>query len=161
MLVFLHSILQKTPYMKKEDIHPDDINRIVLGVAPPEFLIEVLFRTLAVYLVLLIMVRMMGKRLSGQLTISEMTVMLTLGAIVSPAMQTPQNGILQGILTLLCALAFHRGLNFLEFKSKKLEKLDHGSVSLIIKNGILVLDESNRALFIPCHRDESRRYPPV
>ena len=99
--------------MKKEDIEPWDWPRILFGQAPPEFLLEVFMRTALIYIALLIIVRLMGKRMGGQLTISEMAVMVTLGAIVSPAMQIPQLGILLGIMILVCALIFQRSLNYL------------------------------------------------
>ena len=102
--------------MKKEDIQPWDWQRILFGEAPPEFLVEVFVRTFIIYIALLIIVRLMGKRMGGQLTVSELAVMVTLGAIVSPAMQIPQLGVLMGILILICALIFQRGLNLTEMK---------------------------------------------
>lgn len=127
--------------MKKEDIHLWDINRILFGEAPHIFLVEVFIRTLLIHSLLLLAVRLMGKRMSGQLTISEIAVMLTLGAIVSPAMQSPGVGLLQGALILFLAFCFQRGLNFFEFKSRKLEKLNHGEIVMIVKDGIMMLDE--------------------
>jgi hypothetical protein len=51
--------------MKKEDIIPWDWQRILFGQAPPEFLLEVLMRTSIIYIALLIIVRLMGKRMGG------------------------------------------------------------------------------------------------
>ena len=130
--------------MKKEDIHLWDIQRILFGEAPVEFMIEVFVRTVLIYLILLITVRLMGKRMSGQLTIQEMAVTLTLGAIVSPAMQIPNVGLAQGTLILFLAFVFQRGFNLLEFKSRKLEKLNHGTVALLVKDGVMLLDEMNK-----------------
>lgn len=130
--------------MKKEDIHLWDVHRIFIGEAPASFLIEVFVRTALIYVLLLIAVRLMGKRMSGQLTIAEMAVMLTLGAIVSPAMQIPNVGLLQGILILFLALLFQRGLNWLELRSSKLEVLSHGKVVMLVKNGTLMLHEMHR-----------------
>jgi len=131
--------------MNKYDIHLSDIYRILFGEAPVEFLVEVFIRTWLIYLILLIIVRLMGKRMSGQLTIAEMAVMVTMGAIVAPAMQIPNLGILQGALILFLALAFQRGLNFLEFKNYKLEKLSHGEVVMLVKDGVMMLDELDKA----------------
>ena len=66
--------------------------------------------------------------------------MLTMGAIISPAMQLPDRGILSGVLALICALAFLRGTNLLGFKSRKIEQLIQGTETLVIKDGILQLD---------------------
>jgi uncharacterized membrane protein YcaP (DUF421 family) len=75
------------------------------------------------------------------MTLSEMAVMITLGAIVSPAAQLPDRGIMFGIAALLCALAFHRGLNLWEVKNAKVEKTTQGDMSLLIKDGLLNLKE--------------------
>jgi uncharacterized membrane protein YcaP (DUF421 family) len=127
--------------MKKQDIEPWDWMRILFGEAPPEFLLEVLIRTSVVFLALLIIVRLMGKRMGGQLSIAEMAVTVTLGAIVSPAMQIPQLGVLMGIMILICALIFQRGLNLLEFKSGRIEEITQGRTSMVVKDGVIQLHE--------------------
>lgn len=131
--------------MKKEDIHLWDVNRILFGEAPEVFLVEVFIRTVLIYALLLVAIRLMGKRMSGQLTISEVAVMLTLGAIVSPAMQSPGVGLLQGAFILFLALSFQRGLNFFEFKNRKLEILNHGEIVMIVKDGVMMLKEMTHA----------------
>lgn len=130
--------------MKKEEIEFGDIKRWLFGNAPPEFLIEVLIRTLIIYLFLLFVVRLMGKRMTGQITLTELSVMVTLGAIVSPVMQMPDKGILYGILVLTCAYVFQRGINLWGFKNEKIEKLTQGTLSIIIRDGILDLAELKR-----------------
>lgn len=131
--------------MKKEQIEFPDWKRLFLGDAPPEFIVEVLFRTILVYFFLLVVIRLMGKRMSGQLTISEMAVMVTLGAIVSPVMQLPDRGILFAIIVLICAFLFQRLYTLLTFKSEKIEKLTQGEMAVLIKDGIIQLDEMEKA----------------
>jgi len=67
--------------MKKEDIHIWDWKRILIGSAPWEFLIETFFRTLVIYIFLLQAMRLMGKRMRGQLSILELCIIVMLGAI--------------------------------------------------------------------------------
>ena len=130
--------------MKKEEIHLDDVMRILFGQAPPEFLLETFLRTLIIYFMILCVVRWLGKRMSGQLTIMEMAVMLTLGAIVSVPMQVPDRGLLQGFLLLVCTLLFQRGINFVGARSKKIDNLLQGKVSMLIKDGVLQLDQMKK-----------------
>ncbi|SDE80333.1 Uncharacterized membrane protein YcaP, DUF421 family [Dyadobacter soli] len=127
--------------MKKEDIIPGDWYRILFGETPVVFLLEILLRTIIIYVILLVIVRMMGKRMGGQLTISDLAVMITLGAIVSPGMQMPQTGLLLCALILICALVFQRGLNFLEYKSERFEEITQGTLSILVKNGVMQLDQ--------------------
>jgi uncharacterized membrane protein YcaP (DUF421 family) len=130
--------------MKKEEINISDIQRILFGEAPPVFLLEVFVRTVIIYIILLVVMRWLGKRMSGQLTIMEMAVMLTLGAIVSVAMQVPDRGIILSVLVLTCTLAFHRGLGRLGFKNSRIEKITQGKMSVLVKDGVLQLNEMEK-----------------
>jgi uncharacterized membrane protein YcaP (DUF421 family) len=131
--------------MKKEEIHLADFKRILFGQAPPEFLVEVLIRTIIVYVALLILLRLMGKRMDGQISIIEMAVMITLGAIVAVGVQLPERGILPACVALICVYIFQRGMNTLSVKKEKFEHLTQGSLSILVKDGVLQLDEMKRA----------------
>ena len=132
--------------MKPEEIHLGDFKRLLFGQTPPAFMIEVVIRTILIYIVLLLVLRLMGKRMSGQITLTELAVMITLGAIVSPVMQLPDRGILFGVTTLSIALLFQRGLNWWAFKNEKVEQISQGETSLLIKDGTLVLEEMEKTM---------------
>ncbi|WP_160328150.1 DUF421 domain-containing protein [Solirubrum puertoriconensis] len=131
--------------MKKEEIHLGDIERIVLGQAPLEFMAEVLVRTAVIYLALLIVLRLLGKRMNAQLTITELAVMITLGAIVAVPMQIPDRGLLPSIVVLLCVLVLQRGLSYLTVRSRAAEVAVHGDVTLLVQDGVLQTDELKKA----------------
>ncbi len=136
---------QSETFMDKEDIQLDDIHRILFGDAPASFLVETLLRTTLTYLFLLVITRVLGKRMKGQLSITEMAIMLMLGAIASVAMQVPDRGMLQGILLLSLILLFQRGITWLEVKSRRFERLTQGQAVMLVKDGILLLCELERA----------------
>lgn len=127
--------------MKKEEIYLDDIKRILYGLAPPQFMLEVFVRTIIIYIALLFIVRWLGKRMSGQLTIMEMAIMLVIGAVVSVPMQVPDRGLLQGGVLLLCIVVFQRGISWLGFKNGKIEDWTQGKTSMLVKDGVLQLKE--------------------
>jgi len=87
-------ILDKLNFM--EQYRLTDWQRILIGEAPAVFLLEVLFRSLLIFFVLQLVIRGMGKRMAGQLTISEMAVMITLGAIIAAPIQLPDRGLILG-----------------------------------------------------------------
>ncbi|MEI6946279.1 YetF domain-containing protein [Paraflavisolibacter sp. H34] len=128
-----------------KDIQLWDFKRILLGEAPPEFLLEVFIRALIVYLLALAVTRLLGKRMNGQLTIFEFAIILTMGAIVSPPMQLPDRGIVPGVLVLLLTLLLLRGVTWLAFKSGKFEKVTNGDYSLLVKDGVLQMNQLNEA----------------
>jgi uncharacterized membrane protein YcaP (DUF421 family) len=131
--------------MKKEEIHFGDIKRWLFGQAPPEFMIEVAIRTGLIYLFLLLVVKLMGKRMTGQMTNNELAVMLTLGAIVSPVMQLPDRGMFFGVVVLLCALAFQRGINYFEVINPAVESVTQGDGVVLVKDGTLNLEELEKS----------------
>jgi uncharacterized membrane protein YcaP (DUF421 family) len=130
--------------MKQEEIFLNDIKRILIGNAPPEFLLEVFFRTLAVYLCLIVVVRMLGKRMSGEVTITEMAVMITLGAIVGSPTQIPDRGVVVGILLLVYILFFQWSLSTLSFYNPLVERITQGELSILVKDGVIQLNELKR-----------------
>jgi uncharacterized membrane protein YcaP (DUF421 family) len=129
--------------LKKEDIH-FDLTRLLFGNAPPEFLAEVFIRTIFIYISLLIVVKLLGKRMSGQLTITEMAVLIMLGAIVGSPIQIPDRGIFISIAILFCLLSFQSIVNALSFKNEKFEQLLLGKSAMLVKDGVLQLDQMKK-----------------
>jgi uncharacterized membrane protein YcaP (DUF421 family) len=109
----------------------------LLGEAPIGFLGEVFVRSLVTYIVLLVTLKFLGKRMSGRLSNTEMAVMLMFGAVVSSAMQIPERGVVEGSFVLLLILVFQRLFTLWTFRNRRLEKLTLGTTSLLIKNGVI------------------------
>jgi uncharacterized membrane protein YcaP (DUF421 family) len=119
--------------------------RILIGSAPFGFALEVLLRTVVVYLFLLAAVRLLGKRMSGQVTNLELGVMLTLGAIVSVPMESAERGIIPGLVLLCCIVLMQRASSQLEACSPRAARLLIGETSLLVSDGVLRPQELKRA----------------
>lgn len=130
--------------MKKEDVHLYDWERILIGEAPWTFMLEVLIRTIIIYIFLIIAMRIMGKRMTAQLSIFELAIVVMLGAIISIPMQVPDYGLLVGIFILMIAVLLHRLINILSLRSFSFEKLTQGEPIILLKNGELQLTEMKR-----------------
>jgi uncharacterized membrane protein YcaP (DUF421 family) len=123
--------------MKKEDIHLGDWHRLFIGAAPLEFMLEVVLRTIIIYLVLLLTMRLLGKRMNAQLNVTELSLMLMLGGVVSVAMQLPDRGLLLSTFTLACLLVLYRGLNWWTVRNQRVEYLVHGDLQQVVADGEL------------------------
>ncbi|KEO75549.1 DUF421 domain-containing protein [Anditalea andensis] len=123
--------------MDREDIRLDDWERLLMGTSPWEFTIEIFIRTLIIYFFLMLVMRLLGKRMNAQLNITDLAVMLTLGAIASVPMQDFNAGILPGILLLASILMLHQGFTLLSYKKRKIEELTVGKMNCVIKNGLI------------------------
>jgi len=132
--------------MKKEEIFLSDWYRLIFGTTPVIFMLEILVRTIIVYLALVVVMRLLGKRMSGQLTILEFAVMVTMGGVVSVPFQIPDRGILPSFVVMLFILILHRGLNWLSFKYRKGNKVLQGDLCILVSDGVLKREnlESNR-----------------
>ena len=127
----------------------DELKRILLGKDPLAFLVEVAARTVIIYLVLMVIVRLLGKRMSGQLSNLELGVMITLGAVVSPPMQISERGLLPGVVLLVVVLCCQRGIAAWTARSPRAERLVFGRGSTLVEDGRLLLPAMRDARI--CH----------
>ncbi|HEU4412265.1 MAG TPA: hypothetical protein VFS43_43890 [Polyangiaceae bacterium] len=124
--------------MKPEEIRLGDWKRILLGNAPVAFLLETFARPLGIYLALVVVLRLFGERMTGQLAILEMSVMVALGAIVAVPMHMPDRGVLVGRLLLVRVLGLQRGLGRLGVERRRVELATQGDLTSLVKDGILL-----------------------
>lgn len=87
----------------------------------------------------------MGKRVAAQMSISELAVIVTLGAAVGVPMQVPDRGMLPAVLILGVAVLFQRGIAVLGFKHRKVETFTQGDVSVLVQDGRIFLGQMRKA----------------
>jgi len=126
-----------------------DWQRIAMGDAPWKFLLETAMRALVVYLLLLLFMRLMGKRVASQMSCSELAVILMLGAAIGLPIQVPDKGLLPAVVVLAVVLLFQRGLAHLTFRSRKIELTTYGDVMILLKDGRLLPEGLKKALLSP------------
>ncbi|HET9957042.1 MAG TPA: YetF domain-containing protein [Polyangiaceae bacterium] len=127
--------------MEPQKISVLEWHRLLMGTTPAAFLLEMLVRCLVVYTFFVLIVRVLGKRMSGQVANLELGVMITLGAIVSVPLQVAERGIVPALVLLLAVLALHQLLSWGTARYFKMEQLVQGHAKLLTKNGELMLDE--------------------
>jgi uncharacterized membrane protein YcaP (DUF421 family) len=125
--------------MEKEDISFGDWQRWLFGDAPPAFMGEVLLRAVVIFVAVVVLMRLMGRRMKGEISIAELAVVLTFGAIIGGTMQQPKAGLLPGLLVLGAVLFMHRFTNWLAFKYHALEALEQGRPVVLLRDGVLDL----------------------
>ena len=118
--------------------------------------LAVVARTATIYLVVLLGVRLSGKREVGQMTPFDLTLLLLISNAVQNAMVGPDNSLLGGILAAVTLLGMNYFVAELSGANRRFRKLVQGSPSLLIHNGELIpmhlarehvsMDEIDRAL---------------
>lgn len=131
--------------MKKEEIVFTDWHRWLFGTAPPSFTLEAALRAAFIFAVLLLIVRLMGRRLKGEISIAELAVVLTFGGIITKPLHTPNVGVLPAVAVLLALLVMHRLSNWLAYKYRPVELLEQGDVVVVVRDGCLDLPQLQAA----------------
>lgn len=119
-------------------------------------LLEIVLRTAIIYVVVLLGVRLSGKREVGQMTPFDLTLLLLISNSVQNAMTGPDNSLVGGIAAALTLLLLNYVIADLSGTNRRFRKLIEGQPSLLIHNGQLILahmakehvsmDELERAL---------------
>jgi len=126
--------------MKKEDIVFSDWHRWLFGTAPPSFALETAIRGVIIFVTMLLIVRLLGRRMKGQLSVTELAVILTLGAIIAGPLQIPTVGLLPSVVVLVAVLGMHRISGWLAYKYRPMELVQQGDLALLVRDGLLELD---------------------
>ena len=101
---------------------------------------ELIARSLIVYLFLLTLIRLTGKRQVGQLAPFDLILLLVLSNAVQNAMNGGDNSVQAGIISALTLVMLNYGIGYATFRSKRFEALIEGRPQLLIHNGKLYRD---------------------
>lgn len=100
-------------------------------------LAEIAFRVVLVYLALLAMLRLAGKRQLGQLAPMDLLTMLLISETVSPALTAGDESITASLVAAASLILLAVVVGWLAFKSRRVEWLTEGHPSTLIRDGIL------------------------
>lgn len=104
----------------------------------------VLIRTLIIYLVFIITIRLMGKRQVGELEISELVITFMISELATMPIQSPAIPLSYVLIPIVVLVSGEIIFSFLVTKSKLIKKIILGNPSYIIKRGKLNQGELSR-----------------
>mgnify|MGYP005862549011 FL=1 len=107
-------------------------------------LVEIVIRTVLVYLVILVDLRISGKREIGQMTVFDLVVLLLIANAVQNAMVGPDASLTGGILAAAVLLVANALLARLRLHSPPLKQLVEGSPTLLVLHGEVIPDHLRR-----------------
>lgn len=114
-----------------------DFHRIFLGDHPPLFLLEIVFRTLVMYGYTIILLRILGKRGMGQLSMLELAIIISFGSAIGDPMMGADIPILHGIVAVTAVTFFQIMLERLINKNPLVEAYLEGKPDLVVKDGVI------------------------
>lgn len=110
-----------------------------MGGVPAVFLIEVLIRILIIYLLLVVSMRLMGKRMSAIISRNEMIAMISLAAAIGIPIQDPAKGMVPPIIIAGVVIGMQRLISAKTMNNPKLEQTIVGDVGTMALDGRLHL----------------------
>ncbi len=105
------------------------------------------FRTLFLYLLVVTVTRLMGKRQIGQLQPYEFVITIMIADLVAVPMQDRGLALLNGVIPILTLLLAQVALSFFTLKSQRFRQILCGKPSLIIENGMINWEEMQKNLY--------------
>ena len=96
---------------------------------------EKVIRTIAVYLGILIVIRVAGKRLMGQMNSQDLVVVLLLSNVVQNAIIGEDNSLVGGLLGAVVLVVVNAGLDHWTLRSPRLAWLLDGRPTEVVKDG--------------------------
>jgi uncharacterized membrane protein YcaP (DUF421 family) len=119
-------------------------------------ILQIVFRTTVIYVLVLVGIRLTGKREVGQMTPFDLTLLLLLSNSVQNAMTGPDTSLVGGIVAAIVLLVLNYLLAEVSGFNRRFRKVIQGEPTLLIHNGQCLMahiakehismDELNRAL---------------
>jgi uncharacterized membrane protein YcaP (DUF421 family) len=106
---------------------------------------EFIIRGLVVYVFLIALLRITGKRQVGQLAPFDLVLLLVLSNAVQNSMNGGDNSVVGGLISATTLVGINYLVGAATFRSKRLERLIEGRPEVIIHNGKVYEDVMNRA----------------
>jgi uncharacterized membrane protein YcaP (DUF421 family) len=95
----------------------------------------ILFRTLLLYLVIIVIFRLMGKREIGELSILDFVVYIMIAEMASLSIENTKEPLINALLPILVLVIVQITLAFFSLKSKKFRDIVEGKPTVIINHG--------------------------
>lgn len=109
-----------------------------------ETYIEILIRTVFLYIFILVVFRLMGKREVGELSIMDLVVFVLIAECVAFALEDVDKPVFQNIFPIIILLVIQFINSLLTLKSKKIRDIIDGDPSLIVRDGVIDQEEMKK-----------------
>lgn len=107
----------------------------VLSLSIPVW--ELIVRSAIVYVFLLVLLRLTGKRQVGQLAPFDLVLLLVLSNAVQNSMNGGDNSLVGGLISATTLVVLNQTIGLVTYRSKRLEALVEGRPQVLIHNGKL------------------------
>ena len=126
---------------EKQKIELFDWERLLMGEdLPYGFLLEVLFRSVTMFMVLLFVLRLSGKRGIKQLSIFELAIIIGLGSAAGDPMFYHDVGLLPAIAVFLIVITLYKIITYISGRIEKVEEFIEGKPIKLLEDGVIIFE---------------------
>ncbi len=118
-----------------------DWERIFFHEVDGQFALEVIFRTTFMFIVIMAVLRLSGKRGVRQLSIFELAIILSLGSAAGDPMFYNDVAMVPTVLVCATAIGLYRLITWLMTKSERFEHLLEGKPVYIVEDSIMTIKD--------------------
>ncbi|MGI4870262.1 MAG: YetF domain-containing protein [Janthinobacterium lividum] len=126
--------------------HITDYLRILMGGVPWSFLLEASIRLVLLYLLLLTGLRLMGKRMAGQLSRTELAALVSLAAAIGIPILSADRGLLAPIIIASVVVLLQRLVVHQAARHPRVEQALQGNLTTVVADGVLQLPRMEEAV---------------
>lgn|SRR5690606_6604965 len=124
-----------------------NLGEIFIGDSTIGFLVEILFRTIVMFALVLLVLRISGRRGVRQLTIFDVAIILGLGSAAGDPMFQEDIPIVHGLMVFVAVILFYRGVTWLASKFYGVHRLMEGEPMVIVRAGEFTVNETKLTNF--------------
>lgn len=124
-----------------------DVSKILFDGADKYFAIEIIGRSILMFLLILVVLRLSGRRGVRQLTLFEVAIILSLGSAAGDPMFQEDIPILYAVIVLSSVLLFYKIITYLSSKSEFMTKILEGREMIIVENGVFNIEDNKKSDF--------------
>jgi uncharacterized membrane protein YcaP (DUF421 family) len=123
-----------------------DYLRILMGDVPWSFLLEATIRLVFLYVLLLTGLRLMGKRMAGQLSRTELAALVSLAAAIGIPILSADRGLLAPLAIASVVVGGQRLVAHWAARRPHVEHLLQGTLTTVVADGVLQLPSLEQAV---------------
>jgi uncharacterized membrane protein YcaP (DUF421 family) len=117
---------------------------VMIGGEDWNFLPEVILRTIIMFIIIVVSLRILGKRGVKQLSIFELVVIISLGSAAGDPMLYKDVGILPALLVFIVIVALYSLITYFIGKNKHFEKMVEGKPVYLIRKGSFSIENFSK-----------------
>lgn len=121
-----------------------EIEKLFMGGAEIDFLSEIVWRTVIMFVLILLILRLSGRRGVRQLTLFEVAIIISLGSAAGDPMFQEEVPVVYSIVVFTCVMAVYKLVTWLASRLKFVAKVLEGEAMTIVRDGVFDVKHENK-----------------